>query len=128
MSTENTDQCSEPRFNPHFLVCVNARAADNPKGDCSRCQGQEIRLRFVQLIQERGLKGRARATKTHCLDACEWGAVVVAYPADRWYVQVELSDVEAIFAAELKQEAYLPRLATPETWLKLKEKRRWERY
>lgn len=110
-----------PKFRKHILICINERPEGHPKGSCARCQGMALRQRFVQQIQNHGLKGQVRASKTYCLDACELGPVVVVYPDDLWYVRVQPEDVAAIFEASvLGDEAYEPRLATAETWQELK--------
>ncbi|SVA77372.1 uncharacterized protein METZ01_LOCUS130226, partial [marine metagenome] len=50
-------------------------------------------MKFVQLINQHGLKGKIRANKSGCLDACEMGAVIVIYPNNIWYTRVSVDDV-----------------------------------
>lgn len=116
---------SSGKYVKHILICVNERAEDSPKGSCARCGGHEVRARFVQLIADHGLKGKVRASKTLCLDACELGPVVVIYPDDLWYVGVRPDEADAIFAASvLADEIYSPRLANQASWEKLKALRK----
>ena len=111
-----------PKYNKHIFICINERNKDNPKGDCKRCGGMDIRLKFVQLINEHDLKGKVRANKSGCLDACEMGASVVIYPANQWYVKVTPDDVEEIFETSVLGNGVVERLsATAETWKKLNE-------
>lgn len=113
------------KYQKHIFVCTNEREKDNPKGDCSRCGGNEIRLKFVQLINEHGLKGKVRANKSGCLDACEMGANVVIYPEEHWYVLVQPGDVQEIFKQSVLKNEIVGRLAaTPNTWKELEEIRR----
>jgi len=115
---------AKSKFSKHILICVNERPEGNPKGSCARCNGFEVRQKFVQCIQDHGLKGQVRASKTFCLDACEIGPVVVVYPDDLWYVNVAPEDVEAIFEASvLADGVYEPRIASEETWQALKQLR-----
>ncbi len=117
-----------PLFEKHILVCTNERAEDSPKGSCARCGGNEIRIKLAELLKQHGLKGRMRASKTGCLDACELGAVVVIYPQDLWYVGVTPDDVEEIFQTSILGEGIVERLAAnEESWAKLKALRNRER-
>ena len=117
-----------PKYRKHILICVNERAEGHRKGSCSRCGGPELRARFVQLISDHGLKGQVRASKTYCLDACELGPVVAIYPDDVWYVGVRPDDADAIFAASvLADGVYEPRLASAETWDRLRAMRAAEK-
>lgn len=110
-----------PKYEKHVLICINERDPDNPKGDCTRCGGKDIRLKFVQFINQHGLKGKVRANKTGCLDACELGAAVVIYPDNIWYTRVSPNDVEEIFETSVLKDGVVERLAaTEETWDKLK--------
>lgn len=115
-------QHDSAKYSKHILICVNERTEGHARGSCARCGGMEVRNRFVQLIADHGLKGQVGASKTFCLDACEIGPVVTIYPQDIWYVGVQAEDVDAIFEASvLKDEVHQPRVASPETWEKLKE-------
>lgn len=124
-----------PRFERHILVCVNQRGPESPKRSCGAC-GEALRLRFVDLIARHSLKGRVRASKVHCLDACELGPVVLIYsltpglapPGEIWYVGVNPEDAEPIFAASvLGHEVYPPRLARPADWEALRASRAAEK-
>ena len=46
------------KYSKHIINCINERDKESPKGDCNRCGGKDIRLKFVQLINKHGLKGR----------------------------------------------------------------------
>ena len=68
------------KFDKHIFICTNDRGSDHPRGDCVKCGGLDIRMRFVHLINKNGLKGKVRANKSGCLDVCEIGPAVVIYP------------------------------------------------
>ena len=113
-----------PKYQKHIFICINERDQNSPKGDCARCGGPEIRMQFVKLINQHGLKGKIRANKSGCLDVCELGAAVVIYPDNIWYTQVQLEDVDEIFEASILNNNIVDRLvATGDTWKKLKRMR-----
>ena len=113
------------KYKKHIFVCVNERPENTPKGSCARCGGFDIRMRFVELINQHGLKGVVRANKSGCLDACEFGATVVVYPNETWYTNVTLNDVDDIFNATILNDVPLERLvANKKTWDDLKTLRR----
>ena len=109
-----------PKYKKHILICINERPPENIRGDCVRCGGKDIRAKFVQLINQHGLKGIIRANKTGCLDICELGAAVVIYPDNIWYTQVTIDDVDEIFNISVLNNGVVKRLAADfETWEKL---------
>lgn len=112
----------QPKYKKHIFICVNERPEDSKKGSCFHCGGIKVRLKFVDLIQEHGLKGIIRANKSGCLDVCEMGTGVVIYPGNIWYTGVKEKDVEEIFNASILGDGVMERLAaTEETWRELKE-------
>ncbi len=110
------------KYDKHIFICINERAECSVKGDCARLGGKDIRMKFVQLINAHGLKGKVRANKSGCLDACEMGAAVVIYPAGIWYTQVAVEDVEEIFETSILNDRIVDRLAASnQTWETMKE-------
>ena len=111
-----------PKYKKHIFICTNERPLDNPKGDCIRCGGMDIRMKFVKLINQHGLKGKVRANKSGCLDACELGAVVVIYPENIWYTRVEVQDINEIFETSIINNGVVDRLCADEkTWKELQD-------
>jgi (2Fe-2S) ferredoxin len=78
------------------MVCENMRDEADPRGSCGRKCGAEIRAAFKASLKRRGLTTLYRANMAGCLDACEFGPVVVVYPDGIWYGGVTLEDVEEI--------------------------------
>ena len=108
------------KYDKHIFICVNERPDSSPKGDCSRVGGKEIRMRFVELINKHGLKGKVRANKSGCLDACEVGPSIVIYPLGVWYTNFKLSDVDAIFQSSILNDNIVKELVSSEkTWQKI---------
>ena len=108
------------KYNKHIFICTNKRNECSLKGDCVTLGANEIRMKFVHLINKHGLKGKVRANKSGCLDACEEGAAVVIYPQGIWYTKVEQSDVSEIFNESILKDRVVERLnANKETWNKM---------
>jgi len=90
-----------PSFSRHVFVCINERAADNPKGSCMHKGGVDVRDRLKAELSARGLSKMIRANNAGCLDACEHGVAVVVYPEQVWYGNVTPEDVPEIVEQHL---------------------------
>lgn len=82
------------RYQHHIFVCTNQKAEG--KACCGAEHGMELVEKFREAIIERGLKGKVRAQKSGCLDACKSGPVVVIYPSGVYYGGVKKKDVSVI--------------------------------
>ena len=103
------------KYNKHILICIKKHGENSQRVDCASCGGKEIRMEFVKLINQYGLKGKVRANKSGCLDVCELGAAVVIYPENIWYVKVK--DVKEIFErSTLKDEVIKRLVADKNSW------------
>lgn len=119
---------SSAKYEKHLFICVNERAPGHPRKSCGSCGGKELRMKFLELIQEHDLKRKVRANKSLCIDACEFGPAVVIYPEGLWYIDVKESDVEEIFNTSILEDGVVERLvASPETWEKLRDIRSKEK-
>ncbi len=101
------------RFERHLFICVNERAAGNPRGCCSSKGSAEIAQALKLAAYERGLKGKVRVNKAGCLDACEEGVSAVLYPEGLWYRGITLDDVDEIVERSLVQGEVVERLVSP---------------
>ena len=54
-----------------------------------------------ELVKQNGLKSTVRVNSAGCLDACEFGPVLVRYPEARWYGGVDAEDVGDLFEREI---------------------------
>ena len=94
----------------HVFVCVNQRAADNPKGCCCSKGASEVHSRLKKLAFDAGLRGRVRINSAGCLDRCEAGVTIVVYPEAVWYGGVTPEDVEELFLEHVLEGRPVERL------------------
>ena len=113
------------KYQKHIFICTNDRGPDHPRGDCANCGGNEIRMRFVQLINQHGLRGKVRANKSGCLDVCEIGPAVVIYPQNIWYTGISIENVDEIFEKSiLKNEVINHLVSSKKDWMLLDDLRK----
>jgi len=101
------------RFEHHVFVCENVRPPENPRGCCAAKGSPEVRARFKDELEKRGLKGLVRANSAGCLDQCAQGVTVVIYPGQIWYGHVTVDDVPEIVDA-IAQGKVVERLRIPD--------------
>jgi len=71
----------------HIFVCASFRAGGDPKGVCNK-KGAINLLPYIEgEILDRGLN--ALVTSTGCMKGCDHGPVIVIYPDNLWYGNVE---------------------------------------
>ena len=83
----------------HILVCASFRMSGEPQGICHK-KGSGDYLGYIENeILDRGMDGVV-VSSTGCLKACEHGPVMVVYPENTWYGNVDSEDaVDAILDA-----------------------------
>jgi (2Fe-2S) ferredoxin len=104
------------RFEHHLFVCENVRPAGHPRGCCAEKGSGEVRAKFKEEVERRGLKGLVRANSAGCLDQCAHGVTVVVYPEQTWYGHVTVADVGAILDA-IERGEVVERLRIPDAKL-----------
>ena len=72
-------------YKMHLLVCGGT--------GCKASESDEIRTRFMQLLEERGLDDEVQVLSTGCFGFCEKGPIVKVLPDNTFYVQVTPHDV-----------------------------------
>lgn len=82
------------RFEKHIFICTNQKAEG--KACCGEARGMELVEKFREVLAEKGLKGKVRAQRSGCLDACTKGPALVIYPDGTYYGAVTPADVERI--------------------------------
>jgi (2Fe-2S) ferredoxin len=103
-----------PTLQRHVFVCVNERAANNPKGCCKLKGAEQVRDQLKKKLAELGLKGVVRANNAGCLDQCSEGVTVVIYPEQVWYGHVTPADIEEIVEKHLIGGEVVARLLLPD--------------
>jgi len=63
-------------------------------------------------LNDKGLKGKIRAQRSGCLDACDFGPSMVVYPEGIYYGGVQLSDVDESLMNTSSTTVRLQRLIT----------------
>ncbi len=96
------------RFEKHIFICANQKAEG--KACCGEQNGMELVQKFREVIAEKGLKGKVRAQKSGCLDACQNGPVLVIYPDGTYYGKVSIHDVEKIVTEHVLQNKKIEEL------------------
>lgn len=102
-------ESSPPRYRKHVFVCVNERAADDPRGCCATKGSPALRDHMKRRVKELGLDG-IRINKAGCLDACEVGPTVVVYPEGVWYRCETKQDADEILLVHLRDDGRVHRL------------------
>ena len=75
----------------HIFVCASFRAGGEPKGICHK-KGSTDYLGYIENeILDRGLTD-VIVSSTGCLKGCDHGPVMVVYPDNVWYGNVDGED------------------------------------
>ena len=82
------------RFEKHIFICANEKAPG--KACCGEKNGMALVEKFREVLAEKGLKGKVRAQRAGCLDACNFGPALVIYPEGTYYKNVNIDDVNRI--------------------------------
>jgi len=101
------------RFERHVFTCINERDESDARGCCATRGGVDVHGWFKAEFKARNWKGRMRANKAGCLDACEFGPTVVVYPEGVWYSPRSREDVQAICDRHLEAGEVVEDLVIP---------------
>jgi len=76
----------------HIFVCASFRVSGDPKGICNK-KGSVNHLQYIEEeILDRGMTD-VLLSSTGCLKQCDNGPVMVIYPENYWYGNVESEDI-----------------------------------
>jgi (2Fe-2S) ferredoxin len=82
----------------HILVCASFRVAGEAKGVCHRKDSTSL-LQYVQSeLSDRDMNDVVVST-TGCLNLCEKGPIMVVYPENHWYGEVNEEKIDDILDA-----------------------------
>lgn len=81
----------------HIFVCGSFRQGGS-QGVCHKKESLSLIQFFEEEVSDRGLDGVV-VSSTGCLQVCDEGPVVIVYPQNTWYKQVDMDGAEAILDA-----------------------------
>ena len=81
----------------HIFVCGSFRAT-GAQGVCHKKESAQLLQYFSQEAADRGLDG-VMVSSTGCMKVCDSGPVVIVYPQNVWYKQVNEEAADAILDA-----------------------------
>ena len=86
----------------HIVLCGGTGCLSN--------HSKEIRERFVQVLEEKGLSDRVTVNQVGCFGFCSQGPFVKIFPEDTLYRLVQIEDVEEIVATDIEGGVVVERL------------------
>jgi (2Fe-2S) ferredoxin len=92
-----------PVFQKHVFVCVTGKT-------CPGQGSEEVLAALRKEIASLGLKKQIRINKAGCFDHCGNGPLVIVYPDQIWYAQVQASDCKEIVQSHLLGDRPVERL------------------
>ncbi len=107
---------SMQKYQYHLFICMNKRSDDDSRGCCFSRGAEEILITFKKEIKKRGLKGKIRANRAGCLDACAFGPSVVIYPEGIWYTVKTREDALEVIEEHLVKGKTIERLLMSRPW------------
>jgi len=113
-----TRQAGDPPlyYSGHVFVCTNRRPDGHRRGSCAERGSEELRDYMKARARALGIDGSVRINTSGCLDRCEEGPCVVAYPEGVWYRLATREDVDAFLEQHLRDGGRLTdKLLPPET-------------
>lgn len=82
----------------HIFVCASFRVAGEAKGVCHRKESGSL-LQYLQSeLSDRNLDN-VMVSSTGCLNLCEHGPIMVVYPENHWYGEVDEEKIDGILDA-----------------------------
>ncbi|MCK5267412.1 MAG: (2Fe-2S) ferredoxin domain-containing protein [Spirochaetes bacterium] len=81
----------------HIFVCNSFRLTGEPQGTCNKKGAPELLQYIEEEIIDRGID--AMVSSTGCLKMCEKGPVMIIYPNNYWYGNINEEVVDEILDA-----------------------------
>ncbi len=81
-------------YDCHIFVCTNDR--QGRRKSCADHDSLTIGKLLKDAVNDRGLKGRVRVSKSGCLGLCADGPNVIVYPQKIWFSNVQKEDISEI--------------------------------
>ena len=81
-------------FQRHILICTGERCNDKKLGDD---RGEEIRAELKNLNKKLGRKSTVRICAVSCLDLCDYGPNLIAYPEGTAYAHLDRESAKRVY-------------------------------
>ena len=91
------------QYKHHVFVCTSGK-------HCARAGADDVYAALKKAVKEDGLKGAVRVNQAGCMNQCGHGPVVVVYPEDVWYAEVNLTGARQIAHEHLARGRAVERL------------------
>ena len=107
-------------FEHHFLVCTGARCNNENRGDE---RGEMIRGDLKDLNKSLGRKKTVRVCSVSCLDLCDHGPNMIAYPAGDVFSHLDRASAIRAYNGEMGDgPKATDKLLDPEEFERLRKK------
>jgi len=83
------------QYERHVFVCTSGKT-------CPVQGGGDVHAELKRRVKDAGLKGRVRVNHAGCMNQCGHGPMVVVYPEDVWYAQVDVEGARRIANEHLR--------------------------
>ena len=94
-------------FEKHFVICTGARCNDEKHG---KDRGEEIRDELKDHNKKMGRKPTVRVCSVSCLDLCDYGPNMIAWPEGTVYSHLDREKAMRAYSAEMGDAAPAPEL------------------
>lgn len=82
------------QYKHHVFVCTGGKT-------CPKQGADDVHRTLKKLVAEAGLKKLVRVNHAGCMNQCGHGPMVVVYPEDVWYADVDVKGARRIVAEHL---------------------------
>ncbi|HEY5611413.1 MAG TPA: (2Fe-2S) ferredoxin domain-containing protein [Thermoanaerobaculia bacterium] len=82
----------------HFLVCTGPRCNNPDRGED---RGEVIRAELKDLNKQLGRKPTVRVCGVSCLDLCDYGPNMIAYPEGEVYSHLDRASAKRVYHGEM---------------------------
>jgi (2Fe-2S) ferredoxin len=83
------------QYKHHVFVCTSGK-------QCARAGADDVYAALKKGVKEAGLKGAVRVNQAGCMNQCGHGPMVVVYPDDVWYADVNVTGARRIVHDHLR--------------------------
>jgi len=85
-------------FDKHFVICIGSRCNDPKHGEDT---GEKIQAQLKDLNRAAGRKGTVRVCKVSCLDLCDHGPNMIAWPEGTVYAHLDREKAVRAYQGEM---------------------------